>query len=227
MSKQIKIGLVGLGRAGYSMHTYELASRKDKYVFVACCDEIPARVTAFTEQFGAKGYATIEELLTDPEVELVDIATRSIDHMKHAKMALLAGKNVFLEKPACMTEDEIPRLIEAERASRGRICVCFQNRTNAAVVEMQRLIEAYGGKEAVKGCRAMVSWYRDAQYYSDDWHGKMATEGGGVLINQAIHTLDLLLYLCGEPTWVNTKRCLPTFFRKNFAFFRPFLVFFL
>ena len=100
MSNPIRIGLVGLGRAGYSMHTYELSSRKDKFTFVACCDVIPERVEAFEQQFGAKGYATIEELIADPNVELVDIATRSIDHLKHAKMALLAGKNVFLEMPA-------------------------------------------------------------------------------------------------------------------------------
>ena len=100
MSNPIRIGLVGLGRAGYSMHTFELASRQDKFKFVACCDVIPERVSAFEEKFGAKGYATIEELIADPAVELVDIADIGVVD-GHANMfdlnRYLAVKDMGLE----------------------------------------------------------------------------------------------------------------------------------
>ena len=174
---------------------------------VALCDVKRECAEARRDEFcpDAAVYTEYIRMLDEEKPDAVHICT---PHYLHADMTIEALRrdiNVFLEKPACMTEDEIPRLLEAERASRGKVCVCFQNRTNDAVVEMKHRIVKYGGREAIKGCRAMVSWYRNAHYYSDDWHGRMATEGGGVLINQAIHTLDLLLYLCGEPEWVEAS----------------------
>ena len=99
MAEPIRIGLVGLGRAGNGMHRGELRSRQDKFRFYAVCDIIEERTKPFVEEFGSKPYTKIEDLLADPEVELVSIATRSCDHYRHAKMALLAGKDVMLEKP--------------------------------------------------------------------------------------------------------------------------------
>ena len=111
MSNPIRIGLVGLGRAGVGMHIHELESRKDKFVIVAVCDEIEERRNTWAEKLGAKAYATIEELVKDPDVELVDIATRSCDHYAHAKIALLAGKDVQLEKPFCTKAEESAELV--------------------------------------------------------------------------------------------------------------------
>ena len=92
MSDPIRVGLIGLGRAGTGMHRSELLPRQDKFQFYAVCDLIPERCQAFHDEFGSKMYSKIEDILADPDVELIDIATRSCDHFKHAKMALLAGK---------------------------------------------------------------------------------------------------------------------------------------
>ena len=94
--KPIKLGMVGLGRAGNGMHLPELEGKDEMFQIYAVCDIIEERRNNVAEKYGAKAYATIEELLADPEVEIVDIATRSCDHYKHACMALKAGKSVFL-----------------------------------------------------------------------------------------------------------------------------------
>lgn len=204
-SSEWRVALVGCG----VISPNHLGALRDisGVTVVALCDVKRERAAARRDEYcpDAAIYTDYIEMLDKEKPDAVHICTPHYLHADMAIHALARDVNVFLEKPACMTEDEIQHLLEAEKASRGRICVCFQNRTNAAVVEMRRLIEAYGGREAIAGCRAMVSWHRDARYYSDDWHGKMATEGGGVLINQAIHTLDLLLYLCGEPEWVEAS----------------------
>ena len=103
----IRVGLVGLGRAGNGMHRPELRGRQDKFRFAAVCDIIEERTAPFVEEFGAKPYTRIEDLLADPEVELVTIATRSCDHYRHALMALEAGKDVFVEKPFSMHASQV------------------------------------------------------------------------------------------------------------------------
>ena len=111
MAEPIRVGLVGLGRAGNGMHRPELRSRQDKFRFYAVCDIIEERTTPFVEEFGSKPYTKLEDLLADPGVELVSIATRSCDHYRHAKMALQAGKDVMLEKPFAMSLAQAKELV--------------------------------------------------------------------------------------------------------------------
>ena len=111
MEKPIKIGVVGLGRIGMSVHLSCLRDRPDKFKVVAACDLIPERCEKYAEVFGCRTYGRIEDLIADPEVEVVDIATRSADHYAHTKMALLAGKSVLVEKPFCRTYSEALSLI--------------------------------------------------------------------------------------------------------------------
>ena len=101
-TKAIRTAIIGCGRAGYNMHRKDLASRKTKFKVVAACDPVQERREAVAEDFGCKAYKSIEEVLADPEVEMVDIATRSPDHVPHTLQALKAGKIVFLEKPIAM-----------------------------------------------------------------------------------------------------------------------------
>ena len=93
MGKPIRVGLIGLGRAGYGMHRIELGRRPDKFQFVAVCDEIEERTKAFADEFGSRTYTSVEDLIADPEVEMVTVATRSCDHYRHAVMVLEAGEH--------------------------------------------------------------------------------------------------------------------------------------
>ena len=101
MKKPIKTAVVGLGRSGWGLCELLANERFDgAYELTAACDIISERVEEFVETYKGKGYDNIDALLDDPDVELVIIATRSIDHFEHAMKVLKAGKNVVVEKPA-------------------------------------------------------------------------------------------------------------------------------
>ncbi|MBQ7377373.1 MAG: Gfo/Idh/MocA family oxidoreductase [Clostridia bacterium] len=94
------------------MHRRELQSRPDYFSIYAVCDEIYERCEKFKQECGSQFYKKHKDMLRDPEVEPIDIATRSCDHCKHAKMALGAGKSVLLEKPFCTSVKVASKLIE-------------------------------------------------------------------------------------------------------------------
>ena len=121
MSKPIKIGVVGLGRIGMDVHKKCLA-QPDKFTVVAACDLIEERCNEFEETFGCRTYTNIEDMIADPEVEVVDIATRSCDHYIHSKMALLAGKSVLVEKPFCQTYAQAKELVRLGLPVPGSLC---------------------------------------------------------------------------------------------------------
>ena len=110
MSNPIKIGIVGLGRIGMTIHRDAYAAHPDKYTVVAACDLIESRTQKFADKFGCRTNTNIEDFLADPEIEIVDIATRSSDHYAHAKMALLAGKRFSLRSPSVKPT---PRLVSS------------------------------------------------------------------------------------------------------------------
>lgn len=200
MNKRFKVALVGCGTISYN-HLTALAELGDVEL-VALCDVRPERAEARKAEFGlgAKIYTDFDELLKKEELDALHVAT---PHHLHAPMtvaALKKGINVFLEKPLCISEAEAEAMLRAEAESRGRVCVSFQNRFNSAFEYAKRLVESDGG--AIDGYGS-VFWYRSKEYYEgSDWRGKRKTEGGGVMINQAIHTLDMLIQLLGRPTSV-------------------------
>jgi predicted dehydrogenase len=111
--------------------------------------------------------------------------------------ALSKGINVLIEKPCSVSLDEVDALRKAQANSGKQLAVCFQNRYNPCVQQAKKIILS-GEMGKVKAARAFVTWFRDKAYYSDDWHGTLDKECGGVLINQSIHTMDLLQYLSGR-----------------------------
>ena len=135
-----------------------------------------------------------EVIKTMPDV--VHICTPHL-HTEMAVKALMAGKHVLVEKPVVRHIDEIKQVIKAREESGRCIGVCFQNRFNTTSQKAKEIIDS-GTVGAVKGIKGIVTWYRDEDYYTaSGWRGKFATEGGGVLINQSIHTIDLIQWLAG------------------------------
>lgn len=165
----------------------------------ALCDIKPERAEARKEQFAlnAKIYTDYDEMLDAEKLDVVHIAT---PHYLHAKMAIKAldlGINVFLEKPMCINREQIEALLAAEKRSTAKICVCFQNRFNPSTIKAREVAEEDGGVIAAYGS---VFWGRNAAYYTESgWRGTYETEGGGVMINQAIHTIDLICTFLGKP----------------------------
>lgn len=197
MDKIFKVALVGCG----TISGNHLRALLDvPYVkVVAICDKIAEKAEKKKAEFGldAKVYESYEEMLDKEELDSVHIAT---PHYLHASMTIAALKknvNVFLEKPICISYEEIESLKAAEAESSAKVCVCFQNRFNPSTVLAKKLADEDGGVISAFGT---VFWYRGEKYYTESgWRGAYATEGGGVMINQAIHTIDLLCYYLGTP----------------------------
>jgi predicted dehydrogenase len=169
---------------------------------VAVCDTDPGRRAAAASEHGVPAYADHLELL---DTELPDVVHVCTPHHLHASIAidcLERDVSVIVEKPLAHTLEEGRRLVEAAERSRAKIAVCYQNRYNATSETMQRLL-AGGELGAVRGASATVLWSRLPEYYRDrPWRGTWAEGGGGLLMNQATHTVDLLQWLVGEVTHV-------------------------
>ena len=129
-----------------------------------------------------------------------DVVHVCTPHHRHADLAaecLARDVSVLLEKPVAHTLDDGERLAVAAEDSAAILGVCFQNRYNDTSRMLREILDR-GGLGRILGARASVHWFRDAAYYARrDWRGRWATAGGGVLMNQAIHTLDLLQWFVG------------------------------
>ena len=188
----IRVGLVGLGRAGNGMHRGELRSRQDKFRFAAVCDLIEERTVPFVEEFGAKPYTRYEDLLADPDVELVTIATRSCDHFAHAKAALLAGKDVLVEKPFSMRLAEVRELIALGSEPAGPHLYVRHNRRFENGFELANAIIDSGKLGEV----FEIKLTRNGYQRRSDWQ-TLSAFGGGQLLNWGPHIVDHSLRFCG------------------------------
>lgn len=160
------------------------------------------RAREFSRKYGGNAYPCLEEMLETEQPDVLHICTPHFLHVPMAVYGLTHDVHVFMEKPPVISEEQLKILEETVRCSEKRIGFCFQNRYNPCVQLARRLLETEAG--AVRGARGLVTWSRDAAYYTESgWRGRLATEGGGTLINQSVHTLDLLVYLLGKPLWTD------------------------
>ncbi len=195
MDKKLRVGVIGLGGIS-GVHIPALMDLPLAKI-AAVCDVKEDRLKAGMEKTGAEGYTDYREILAREDIDIVHILTPHYLHAPMAIDALRAGKHVLTEKPMASTIEDAKAMIRAADQSKGTLNVIFQNRYNASTVELKRIIDS-GEAGRFLCARASVCWHRTEPYYTQSgWRGKWATEGGGSLINQAIHTLDLLSYLGG------------------------------
>ncbi len=191
----MKVAVIGCGSVA-KVHFKALSENPDIEIS-AVADIKPERADAKALEYGAKAYYDFDELLENEPLDSIHICTPHYLHTPMAVKALEKGINVLLEKPCSVSTDEVEALRAAQAKNGKQLGICFQNRYNTCVCEAKKLIDS-GEMGAVKSVRAFVTWNRDKEYYSDDWHGTLDKECGGVLINQSIHTMDLVQYLCGK-----------------------------
>ena len=187
--------IVGYGAIG-PIHA-EAVYRSGQGALYAICDNDPARLRLAAQKYGVRTYGAYAEVLQDKAVEVVHICTPHYLHKDMAVQAMQAGKDVVLEKPAAMDSGELEALWAVQQQTGRKVCLMLQNRTNASVQAMKNLSQdpALGKLIGIEGAMA---WHRDAAYYqSGAWRGTWAQEGGGLLINQAVHLIDLFCYLGG------------------------------
>ncbi|WP_026542291.1 Gfo/Idh/MocA family protein [Paenarthrobacter nicotinovorans] len=165
---------------------------------VAVCDTDPERLDAAAATHGVPGYADYLDMIQKVRPDVVHVCAPHHLHASVAADCLERGVNVIVEKPLAHTLEEGRRLVEVAERSPARIGVCFQNRYNATSQAMHELLDG-GTLGRVVGASATVMWHRDGSYYrSRPWRGTWAEGGGGLMMNQAIHTVDLLQWLVGD-----------------------------
>ena len=202
----IKLGMVGIGRAGGGMHCRELDSRKAMFQIVAACDLIEERRDQMAEQYGCRTYEDIADLIADPDVEMVDIATRSYNHFGHVKMALEAGKDVFIEKPMSCTYAEADAMRKIANESSGNLYVRHNRRFEPGFQHIREIIAS-----GILGDVYEIKLRRVSYSRRDDWQ-TLKKFGGGQLLNWGPHIIDHGLQFLGAPEaplkgiWSDLKR---------------------
>ncbi|QDU21396.1 Gfo/Idh/MocA family protein [Urbifossiella limnaea] len=190
----VRVGIVGCGKVA-GLHAAALRAVPEA-VFVGACDADPARAAAFAATHGGVGFTDLDALLS-AGVEVVLIATPHPAHAAPTIRAAEAGVHVLVEKPMAATLADCDAMIATAERAGVRLGVISQRRFYEPVRRIRAAIDAGKLGTPALGLFLMYSW-RDAAYYtSDPWRGRWDTEGGGVLVNQSPHQLDLLLWLLG------------------------------
>jgi predicted dehydrogenase len=188
-------GVVGCGMIA-NFHAKAIADIRDAKL-VACFDNFPSAAERFAGKHECTAYDKLEDMLADPAVDVVTICTPSGAHMEPAVAAAKAGKHVIIEKPLEITLKRCDKIIDAcEKA--GVVCsAIFPSRFHESSKLMKKAIDAGRFGRVTMG-DAYVKWYRTQEYYdSGAWRGTWELDGGGALMNQAIHSVDLLTWLMG------------------------------
>lgn len=164
---------------------------------VACFDQAHSYAEKFAAEYKCAAYDSLKKMLADPKVDVVTIATPSGAHMEPALAAAKAGKHVIVEKPLEITLRRCDRIIRECDKQGVILSTVFPSRFHDSSVKMKRAIDAQRFGRLTLG-DAYVKWFRTQEYYdSGAWRGTWKFDGGGALMNQAIHTVDLLTWLMG------------------------------
>lgn len=184
----VNYGVVGLGRSGWNIHIKELRTRQDAKV-VAVADPVAERREQARTELGAKPYESLEQLLKDPQVEVVVVATPSMMHAPNAIAVLNAGKHAAVEKPMCMNVAEADDMIRAAQRSGKELLIHHNMRFGRIYTYMRQLIDS-----GIIGKVFHIRHHSAGFARRTDWQ-TLAKNGGGVLNNTVSHSLDLILSL--------------------------------
>jgi len=156
------------------------------------------QATKLASQFNCKAYSNLAEFLADSTIDIVTIATPSGAHLEPVIAAAKAGKHILCEKPLEVTPTRIEQMISVCAQEGVVLAGIFNRRFNPAVTALKKVVDQ-GRFGRLTLCDAQIKWFRTQEYYdSGKWRGTWALDGGGALMNQSIHTIDLLLYLVGK-----------------------------
>ena len=197
-----RVALIGLGMA-VTPHAKSLLDLADRVEVAHAFSPTEARRRAFAERFPFPLTDDLDAILADQNVEAVLILTPPNTHLELARRAAEAGKHVLLEKPLEITTARAEALVEACRKAGVTLAVMLQHRFRPAGMRLAALLKA-GELGAIVGASAGIRLWRPQSYYDEPGRGTKARDGGGVLLTQGIHTLDLLISLVGEAAEVKS-----------------------
>jgi len=201
MSAPIGFAIIGTGMIA-EVHAQAIALTPEARLLSVWTRSAQSR-DAFAQHFGCKSEPTLETIAADPEVRAVCIATPSGAHAEVPVPLLEAGKAVLCEKPLEVTLEAVDRILEAEKRGGGLLAGVFQMRLGHGVQRLKAAIDA-GRFGRLTLCSAYIKWWRERSYYeSSSWKGTLKMDGGGALMNQGIHAVDMLQWLVGLPEEVS------------------------
>ena len=193
MNRKIRVGVIGCGRISV-MHFVSIASIEGLEL-VACCDIVKARAEEAALEYGIKAYTSYEEML---ECEKLDAVHLCLPHYLHSKVAIYAfekGVHVLTEKPMDIDMESAVRAVERAKELGVQFGVIFQCRYNNSARLVKEAVQS-GRLGKIISARSTLTWSRSDDYYSgSDWKGTWDKEGGGVIIDQAIHSIDLVRWV--------------------------------
>ncbi|MBA3847040.1 MAG: Gfo/Idh/MocA family oxidoreductase [Planctomycetes bacterium] len=207
MTAPLGFALIGTGSVA-ATHAQALR-RVDGARLVAAWSPDPGRCASFAASHGIDASEELVALVARDDVDVVCVTTPSGLHAESALVALAAGKHVVCEKPIEVRQERIDAMIAMARRHRRHIACVFQNRFAPGAQALKAAVDA-GRFGHLALCQAMTNWWRGDDYYRNGaWRGTWALDGGGALMNQGIHGVDLLQWLVGMPSEVlaRTARC--------------------
>jgi predicted dehydrogenase len=199
--KNVRIGIVGLGNMGRFHVDYLEKGKVSRAQVTAVSDAFPASLKPFAGKY--KTFATSEEMIRSGEIDAIIIATPHYLHTTIGIDALENGLHVLVEKPISVHKADCQRLIAAHKNEKQIFAAMFQQRLEPKFKKIRSLIQSGELGELVRVNWLITDWFRTEAYYaSGGWRATWKGEGGGVLLNQCPHNLDMLYWLCGKPARV-------------------------
>ena len=196
MEKRVKtFAIIGLGMA-LAPHMASLADLKDRARLAYAVARSPARRAAFAQTYGIAATDDLDAVLGDPAVDAVILLTPPDSHRDLGGRILSAGKHLLIEKPGGLVTDDTRFLADRARVSGLLAAPVLQHRFRPAVRAVAKIISS-GEPGRLCGVHCLIPWWRAQSYYDEPGRGTYARDGGGVMLTQAIHTLDVLRALCG------------------------------
>lgn len=197
----MRVGVVGVGQ-GSAPHFQSLRDLRDELELAWVIGRSPEKLAALSLPAGAQASTRLEDLLEDDSVEAVLVLTPPSTHLDIVQRVAMAGKHVLVEKPLEINLEKAQQLVEFCDRCGIKLAVMLQHRLREAARALAQMIGS-GSLGSLVSASASVRWWRPQSYYDQPGRGTLARDGGGVLMTQAIHTLDLLLSLTGLPDQVS------------------------
>jgi len=197
MAAKLGVGIIGLGMASLP-HARALLTLGDSIEALHAFSPSPERRAAFAQAHGLPTTDSLEAVLADPNVEAVLVLTPPNTHLELVERAAAAGKHVLLEKPLEISLERAERLVDVAEQAGITLAIVLQNRFRPAALELRQVLAA-GRLGRLVHVAARTSYWRPQSYYDEPGRGTLARDGGGVLLTQAIHNLDLMISLVGPP----------------------------
>ncbi|HEU4380608.1 MAG TPA: Gfo/Idh/MocA family oxidoreductase [Hyphomicrobiaceae bacterium] len=194
MSKH-RVGIVGLGMA-LKPHLQSLEELGDRVEIAACFTPSAERRAAFASNHRHPVVDNLETILSDRSIDVVFVLTPPMAHLQVVERCAAAGKHVLLEKPIDVSSERARRAVGAMEKAGRKLAIMLQHRFRAASLQLAKAVRAGELGPLVSGSAA-IRWWRTPEYFAQPGRGMQARDGGGVLITQAIHTLDLFQSLAG------------------------------